>query len=102
MAKFELPIYDIQTGEVCKTVKRNFMPVDLYIRFQAFAEKLEGEKVKSDKEMFNSLKGLFLETFPEMTAEDYQKQTDIADVLFMMQEILEKSASIKSGDSKNG
>ena len=102
MAKFELSIYDIETGDVCKTYKRNFMPVNLYIRFQTFAEKIGSDKVKSDKEMFYSLKDLFLETFPEMTAEEYLNQTDIADVLIMLRDILEKSTHIKSGDSKNG
>lgn len=102
MAKFELPIYDTRTGEIVKTHKRNFMPVNLYIRFQAFAEKLGADKVKSDKDMFFALKELFLETFPDLTAEEYLNQTDIAEVLVMLRDILEKSTQIASGDSKNG
>lgn len=102
MAKFELPIYDATTGEVIKTHKRNFMPVNLYIRYQAFAEKLGADKVKSDKDMFFAMKELFLETFPELTEEEYLNQTDIAEVLVMLRDILEKSTQIASGDSKNG
>jgi len=102
MAKFELPIYDAITGEVVKTHKRNFMPVNLYIRFQALAEKIGAEKMKSDKDMFDALEGLFLETFPEMTSEEYRNQTDIAEVLIMFKDILDKSTQIQSGDSKNG
>lgn len=102
MAKFELPLYDAATGEVTKTLKRNFMPVNLYIRFQALAEKIGAEKMKSDREMFVALEGLFRETFPDLTAEEYQNNTDIADVLIMFRDILEKSTQISSGDSKNG
>ncbi len=102
MAKFELPIYDAKSGEVCKTHQRNFMPVSLYIRFQKLAEKIGADKVKSDKEMFDALEELFLETFPAMTKEEYQNQTDIAEVLQMWAAILEKSTKIAEGDSKNG
>ena len=102
MAKFELPIYDATSGEVCKTHQRNFMPVNLYIRFQKLAEKIGADKVKSDKEMFDALEELFLETFPALTKEEYQNQTDIAEVLQMWAAILEKSTKIAEGDSKNG
>ncbi len=102
MAKFELPIYDAMTGEIVKTHQRNFMPVNLYIRFQKLAEKIGADKVKTDKELFDSLEELFLETFPAMTKEEYQTQTDIAEVLTMWAAILEKSTKIAEGDSKNG
>lgn len=102
MAKFELPIYDAMTGEIVKTHQRNFMPVNLYIRFQKLAEKIGADKVKTDKELFDSLEELFLETFPSMTKEEYQTQTDIAEVLTMWAAILEKSTKIAEGDSKNG
>ena len=102
MAKFELPIFNAATGEREKMVKRVFMPVNLYVRFQQFAEGLDVEKTKSDEEMFLALKPLFLEMFPEMTEEEYLNQVDIADVIFMLNDILEKSSRIKSGNSKNG
>lgn len=102
MAKFELPIYDPQTGEVVKTHKRNFMPVNLYIRFQKLAEKIGADKVKSDEEMFRALQELFLETFPDMTKEEYLNQTDIAEVLVVWANVLNKSTELASGDSKNG
>ena len=102
MAKFELPIYDATSGEVVKTHQRNFMPVNLYIRFQKLAEKLGSDKVKSDQEMFNLLEELFIETFPNLTKEEYQNQTDIAEVLLIWKAVLEKSTQIAEGDSKNG
>lgn len=103
MAKFELPIYDITTGEVVYTHKRNFMPVGLYIRFQEFAEKTTSEKFKSDKDFFKALQPLFLETFPDLTEDEYLNQTDIAQVLIMFRDILDKSTEISDGgNSKNG
>ena len=77
------------------------MPVNLYIRFQALAEKIGAEKLKSDKDMFDSLEGLFCETFPELTKEEYQNQVDIAEALLMFRDVLEKSTTITGGDSKN-
>ena len=101
MAKFELPIYDARTGEICKTVKRNFMPSGLYIRFQKVAEKISGDSVKSDEEMFDMLEDLFLEMFRDLTKEEYQKQTDIAEILMLWAAVLNKSTQIAEGDSKN-
>lgn len=100
MAKFELPIYDVKTGEVVKTVQRSFMPVNLYIRFQKLAEKVGSDKVKSDAEMFNLIQDLFIETFPDLTIEEYQNQTDIAQVLKLWADIINKSTQFE-GDSKN-
>ena len=101
MAKFELPIYDMKTEKVVKTHKRNFMPVDLYIRYQQLSEKITTDKIKSDAEMFCLLKDLFLETFPELTEEEYLNQTDIAGVLLMFRDILDKSTQFAAGNSKN-
>lgn len=102
MAKFELPIFSAATGKRDKILRRDFMPVNLYVRFQQFAEGLDVEKTESDEVMFHALKPLFLELFPEMTEEEYLNQVDIGDVIFMLHDILEKSSRIKSGDSKNG
>ena len=102
MAKFELPIYDAKSGEIIKTHKRDFMPVSLYIRFQKLSEKVIADKVKSDEEMFLALQDLFVETFPEMTVDEYLNQTDVANVLTMWRNILDKSTELSDGNSKNG
>ncbi len=102
MAKFELPIYDPKTGDIVKTHTRNFMPVNLYIRFQKSAEQAGADKFKSDEEFVKSLQPLFLELFPEMTKEEYLNQTDIAEVIAVWGNVLNKSTEIASGDSKNG
>ena len=101
MAKFELHVYNMKTEEVEKVHKRNFVPVNLYIQYQKLAEKLAQDKVKSDAEMFAALKGLFLETFPELTEDEYMNKTDIAEVLLMFRDLIGKSTEISSGDSKN-
>lgn len=101
MAKFELPIYNSVTGDVDKTVTRNFMPVNLYIRYQKLAEKVGGDKVKTDEEMFLLLQDLFLETFPELTKDEYLNNTDIAQVLQTWANIINKSTEISDGNSKN-
>lgn len=101
MAKFELPIYNFETEKVEKTYKKNFMPVSLYIRFQKFSEEVVANKVKSDEEMFLMLKDLFLETFPELTEDEYLNKTDIGQILLMFRDILDKSTKFDEGDSKN-
>lgn len=100
MAKFELSVYDVATGEVAKTHKRNFMPVDLYIRFQKFSEKVTSMKFKTDIDFFVELKDLILEVFPDMTADEYLKQTDVAEVVKMFGDILTKATEFTAGDSK--
>ena len=103
MAKFELPIHDLKTGEVAKTYQRGFMPVDLYVRFQKLAEKMIEEKYKSDEEMFNDFEDLFVELFPDLTREEYKKCTDVAEVLQVWDAAINKSTQIESGNSsKNG
>lgn len=101
MAKFELTIYDNKTGEKARTEQRAFMPVDLYIRFQAFAEKTTTDKFKTDKEFFDELKPLCLELFPNMTEEEYKNQTDIAEVLVLFSKVIDKSTDIGDEDSDN-
>lgn len=102
MAKFELPIFNVESGEIEKTYTRAFMPVDLYLRFQAFAEKTSKENFETDREFFAELKPLMLELFPQMTQAEYEKQTDIAMVLVLFANVIDKSTSIEDGDSKNG
>ena len=100
MAKFELPIYDAETGEVIKTVKRGFMPVSLYVRFQKFSEKVVGE-IKNDAELFDAMQPLFCELFPNMTKDEYKKQTDVAEVLQVLGDVMNKSTEFSAGNSKN-
>lgn len=99
MAKFELPVYNAESGKVEKTVKRNFMPVTLFTRFQKFAEKLD--TLESDEKMYNGLKPLFLELFPELTEKEYTEQTDVAEVLKVWGDVINKSTEISEGSSKN-
>ena len=101
MAKFELSIYDEKTGEVAKTLKRDFMPTGLYIRFLKLSEKLVGSELKTDVELFELLKDLMCETFSELTEEEYYKNTDVQEVLKVWSAILSKSATIEGGKSKN-
>lgn len=101
MAKFELPVYNVTTGEIEKTHQRNFMPVDLYIRFQAFSEKVAGNEFETDRDFFVELKPLFLETFPELTADEYMNQTDVAEVIKMFSDIIRKATEFSTGNSKN-
>lgn len=101
MAKFELPVYNAETDEIIKVHKRNFMPVGLYIKYQAFSEKLINDKVKNDAEMFKLLQPLFLETFPTLTAAEYNNNTDVAEVLVMFRNILDTATQITAGSSKN-
>ena len=103
MAKYELPIHDPKTGEVTKTYQRNFMPVDLYIRFQKIGEKLADNKVKNDEEVFKAFEELYVELFPELTKEEYRANTDVAEVLQVWNAVINKSTEIESGNSsKNG
>lgn len=99
MAKFELPIYN-ENDEVIKTVKRNFIPVDLFIRFQQLAEKIAGEKFKNDKEMFAEIQKLFLEAFPALTADEFKNNIDLAQILYTINDIVSRAAKFE-GSSKN-
>ena len=101
MAKFELPVRDNKTGEIIKTVKRDFMPVDLYIRFQQLSQKVLNNELKTDMELFTALKPLFRETFYELTDKEYMNNVDIAEVLIMFRNIIDKSTEFSSGDAKN-
>lgn len=101
MAKFELPVYNMQTEKVAKTYRRNIMPVNLYIRFEELSEKLMNNKMTRDDEMFLALEELFIETFPELTKNEYRNCTDTAEVLKLFRDIIGKSTKIQAGNSKN-
>ena len=101
MAKFELRVYNTQNGEVEKTVKRGFMPLAIYVRFQKLAEKAASDKYKSDEAMYEDLREPVLDLFPELTAEEYRNNVDIAEVLQLWKRILDKSSEISDEDSKN-
>lgn len=101
MAKFELNLYGLKTEEATKTLQRQFMPVDLYLRFRRYTD-LIAENPPEDEKLFEDLVPLFLELFPDMTEKEYRTQTDVAEVLKMFNGILEKSATILPGDKKNG
>lgn len=101
MAKFELPIYNAETGEIDKTVTRGFMPVSLYVKFQKFSEKLIKDEEKTDAEMFTELQPLFCELFTQLTKSEYLNCTDTAEVLRVYGDVMNKSTQITAGDSKN-
>lgn len=101
MAKFELPVYDMKTEEIVKRHTRNFIPVNLYMKFHDLGDRIEKNKVGSDEELFVELKELFLETFPELTEEEYMNCTDTAQVIVMFRDILEKATKFQTGNSKN-
>jgi hypothetical protein len=90
MAKFELSIYN-ENDDVIKTYQRNKCPVDLFLKFQQYSEKVTGEKVKSDKEFFAGLKDLFLEFFPAMTEKEYTNNTDVAEIIVLFNTIIRKA-----------
>ncbi len=90
MAKFELSIYN-ENDEVVKTHQRNKCPVDLFLKFQQYSEKVTGDKVNNDKEFFAGLKGLFLEFFPAMTEKEYTNNTDVAEIIVLFNDIIKKA-----------
>lgn len=101
MAKFELSVYDMKTEKVVKTLQRNKIPVNLYIRFQELSESLTKQKITKDAEMFSALKDLFVETFPELTADEYMNGVDVGEVLRMFRDIIAKASQVSAGNSKN-
>jgi hypothetical protein len=90
MAKFELPIYD-ENDRVIKTFQRNKCPVELFLKFQQYSEKVTGDKVKSDTDFFAGLKDLFLEFFPAMTEKEYTNNTDVAEIIVLFDKIIKKA-----------
>lgn len=90
MAKFELSIYN-DNDEVVKTYQRNKCPVDLFLKFQQYSEKVTGDKVKNDTEFFAGLKELFLEFFPAMTEKEYTNNTDVAEIIILFNSIIHKA-----------
>lgn len=101
MAKFELNLYSLKTEEAPKTLQRQFMPVDLYLRFRKYSDSV-AENPPEDEKLFEDLAPLFLELFPDMTEKEYRKETDVAEVLKLFNGLLEKSLTILPGDKKNG
>jgi len=95
MAKYELNTYN-ENDEVIKTYQRNKCPVDLFLKFQKYSEKVTGEKVKDDTEFFAGLKGLFLEFFPAMTEKEYTSNTDVAEVILLFNAIITKATQFTS------
>lgn len=95
MAKFELNIYD-DNDKVVKTHQRNKCPVEMFLKFQRYSEKVTSEKVKSDNEFFAGLKELFLEFFPAMTEAEYTNNTDVAEIIVLFNAIITKATQFTS------
>lgn len=101
MARFELNLYDMETEKIVKTLQKNIIPVDLYIKFQEFNDSINSGKIKTDAELFTSLQDLFVETFADLTKAEYMKQTFPGEVLKTFKEICEKSLIVKDDNLKN-
>lgn len=99
MAKYEIKVYDPATGEVEKILQKNFMPSSLFIKYQKFVENVD-EKKDDDTKFFSDLNELIVETFPELTAEECEEKTDVAEKYALLQRILTKAMILKD-ESKN-
>lgn len=93
MAKFELSIYN-ENDEVVKTYQRNKCPVELFLKFQKYSEKVTGNKIKDDSEFFAGLKDLFLEFFPAMTEKEYTNNTDVAEIIVLFYAIINRATRL--------
>lgn len=93
MAKFELSIYN-ENDEVVKTYQRNKCPVELFLKFQQYSEKVTGNKIKDDSEFFAGLKDLFLEFFPAMTEKEYTNNTDVAEIIVLFNAIINRATRL--------
>lgn len=102
MAKFELPIYG-KNGEVIKTAKRDFVPIDLFIRFQKLSERLIAQDFKDDAEMFDEIEKAILEAFPTVTKDELRGGTDMAYLLYIINDIVSRAAMFEGSSdvSKN-
>ena len=87
MARFEINVYS-KDGK-SKTHKRDFFPIALYLRWQQAQEKVEKSGYVSDAEMFDDLQPLFLETFPEMTEEEYRTGVDSHEAMQFFSTVLD-------------
>ena len=101
MAKFELPIYDAKSGKQVKLCKRDFISVSLFLKYQKLNEELLSNKVTDDNEFLNAVKDLFLETFSDLTEQEYLNGTDVGQVIFLFNAIVQKATKFQSGNSKN-
>ena len=101
MAKYELNIYNMETEEVEKTYKRNILPINLYLKFQNYSEKILSEQLKNDAELYSGLCELFVELFPELTAAEYNGKTDPAEVLVVYKNILEKATTFTPSEKNS-
>ena len=90
MAKFELSIYD-ENDKVIKTFQRNKCPIDLFLKFQQYSEKVTGDKVKNDTEFYAGLKDLFIEFFPAMNEKEYTNNVDVAEIIILFNKIITKA-----------
>ena len=97
--KFELPIYDSKTGEVKKIHGRKFVPLDLYLKFEKFAEGLSENNYKNDGEFFCDIEDLMLDLFPDMTSEEYHGNVDVGEALAVFNSVLSKSKQLPRGSS---
>lgn len=101
MAKFELPIYDEKSGKQIKLCKRDFMSVSLFLKYQKLNEELLSNKITDDKQFLDAVKELFLDTFTEMTEQEYLNGTDVGQVIYVFNSVVQKATKFQAGNSKN-
>lgn len=101
MAKFELPIYDLKSGKIEKTYKRDFISVSLFLKYQKLNEELLHDKVTDDDVFLKRIKDLFLETFSDLSEVEFENQTDVGQVIMLFNSVVAKATKFESGNSKN-
>ena len=99
MAKFELSVYG-KDGETVKTAKRDFVPIDLFIRCQQLAEKISEGKFETDEALFDALVETFAEIYPALTKDEIRNGIDLADMLYSLNDIVGRAAKFE-GNSKS-
>lgn len=91
MGKYTLNIYDEKTGEKAKTLTRSFMPTGLFLKYQKLSEDLVANKIESNSDLFKALEPLILDTFDELTSEDYASRVDVGEVFAVYKTVLKKA-----------
>lgn len=94
MAKYEINVYNEKTGEIEKTLTRNFMPSSLFIEYQRFSEKILADEFKTGEELISALKPLMLATFPELTEKDFDAKTDASEIYAIYAKVVKKTFSL--------
>lgn len=99
---FKLDLFDFEKNEVIKSVQRDFCPTYLYIEFEKVREEVQSAEITSDVKIIDKLCPAFLKLFPELTKDEYYKNTVIGDLMYIFGQIVNKSSTLTSFPRKNG